>query len=188
LGEEWGNGDKASTSETGGEDLLGGESRGARVSSPGEATGGGDEGGGGGEPARGTSVVLIAAVVGWDEDFLRRLRRRGGVTTGEAGRSRSSASSKGSVSMAPRRVGLGFAGPASRAEQPRRWGGREVGWGGGFSHGEETREGAGEGSSWPSFRAGFFRFFPRFSVPASASFRARQQDRICGAAFILAQV
>jgi hypothetical protein len=127
LGEEWGGGDRGSASDAGDEDLLGGDRRGARVSSPGEAAGGGD---GGGEPAGGTSVVLIAvAVVVWDEDFLRR---RSGETTGERGRSRSSGSSKGSVCMASRRD---FAGPASRAEEPRRWGSREVGWSGGFHMG-----------------------------------------------------
>jgi hypothetical protein len=123
LGEEWGSGDRGSASDTGGEDLLGGDRRGARVSLPGEAAGDGD---GGGEPTGGASVVLIAvAVEVWDEDFLRR---RGGETTGEGGRSRSSGSSKCSVSMALRRD---FTGPASRAEEPRRWGSRKVGWGGG---------------------------------------------------------
>jgi hypothetical protein len=80
---------------------------------------------------------------------LSRLRRRGGEAAGDAGRARSSASSKGSVSMAPR---LGLSSPRAGSviwwvrgsgEDPRRGGGSLDRWiSDGCSGGEEGDWGA----------------------------------------------
>nr|CAB3492767.1 unnamed protein product [Digitaria exilis] len=107
AGEEWGSGLGASAWDGvggRGEGFGGGEGLGARVSPPGNACScGGDGGCGGGEPAVRLAVeATVVVVVVWEENFLSRLRRRGGETAGDAGRTRSSASSKGSVSMMPR--------------------------------------------------------------------------------------
>ena len=113
AGEESGSGVGASASGGAGvggrgEGFAGGDGLGARVSPPGDACsfgGGGD--GGGGEPAGGLVAVATVVVI-WEDNFLSRLRRRGGETAGDAGRARSSTSSKGSVSMAAR---LGLSSP-----------------------------------------------------------------------------